>query len=318
MHPRRFGSHQSHRFVERRKNRVAVIVGLILITLSSWLFAIPRLSDLSVLSINSFEISGVDADIASNIRAAAYQAIDGRYLGIISKANTFLYPRERIISAVSSTSPEIESVGVKYIGGQSLAIDIVERQPAAIICVGLPNVSGTALSYQDDTCYFADATGYIFKLAPSFSGDVYNRYYAPDLIPDVIPNASAIGLYATTSAEFIQLQNVYNEARRAGIVLHALMIKKGGEYELYAQNPTIHKLVSNSTSNYSDVSDNASTSDSDIVVIYMNNVRPLNDELNNLITFWLAMSDRSRVKQPVLFEYINVRSGSNVFYRLAN
>ena len=57
--------------------------------------------------------------------------------------------------------------------------------------------------------------------------------------------------------------------------------------------------------------------DKSIAIVYLNDSRSLSDELSNLLSFWTYMVVNPRVtKTPPSFDYIDVRYGTNVFYRV--
>lgn len=301
MHPRRFKSSQSRRFVERKHARKGILAGLVIVSAVTWLFAGSRLSYAGFMTISRVEIAGADKDIASSLEAAAERALEGDYLGLFSKANTFIYPRGIVAAAVSSASSRIADVHVWRQGLSAIHVEVTEKAPAAIVCPTLPELS--LKTEEDDGCYFADDTGYLFKAAPAFSGTVYNRYYAPNMSPDL--SSPALAAYATSSVEFSDLQYFYNGVKAAGIVPIAILFKENGEYELYVHEPAAGSAVATT-----------SPETGNTVVVYFNNSRPFSEELTNLAAFWHKKVDEARAKKGALtFDYIDIRYGANVFYR---
>lgn len=303
MQHSRLTSLQSKRFVERKKTRLTVMGVLCLIILGTAAFSAVKLVNLQWFSIQRVYVIGPDQDIAPSLEAAVLDAIQGSYAGLFARSNTFLYPSNAVVRAVLGVSPRIASVSIHRAGLQALAISVTEKAPAAIVCASLPDFSDSSQSPdQSADCYFADGTGYIYGKAPTYSGSVYNRYYAPDLSGDAA-STTPIGSFATSTAEFDALQSLFADLKAASIQASAVLIKDGGEYELYAQNP-------------SQTAD-ASSTDGNLTVIYFNDARPFADQMVNLISFWKQMTDTARAKdKPLSFEYIDVRYGSNVFYRL--
>jgi hypothetical protein len=254
--------------------------------------------------INSVQIFGADQDITQSLNEVAEHTLTGSYLWMFSRQSTLVYPKGALISAISTASPRIQEVAVRRDGWNTLIVTVTQKVPEAVVCVTLPDWNGDTLNTESsEGCYFADQTGYIFKEAPAFSGHVYNRYYAPDTLDTSSSSTDAVGHIATSTEEFARLQHVYAIIRSAGIDLQAILIKQGGEYELYVGQ----KGATTSTSNQSDT-----------FVIYANTLRPLETQVSNLISFWNKMNTDSTLKKAVAqrFEYIDIRYGSNVFYRL--
>jgi hypothetical protein len=102
-----------------------------------------------------------------------------------------------------------------------------------------------------------------------------NVYYSPALPID------AIGSYATSTNQFVALQKFYNSCREFGLEPEYILIKENDEYEMFAKD----------------------------TIIYFNDDSSLDDQLQNLLLFW------SHNEKKINYEYIDVRFGSNVFYR---
>jgi hypothetical protein len=120
------------------------------------------------------------------------------------------------------------------------------------------------------------------------AGPAFDVYYAPDL--SGIPSSnSPVGSYATSTTEFAALRSFYDGARTIGISPDGLLIKEGGEYELYAST----------------------------TVIYFNDTGSISGELNNLAAFWTNMTSTARTsgKPSPSFDYIDLRYGNNVVYK---
>ena len=106
-----------------------------------------------------------------------------------------------------------------------------------------------------------------------------------------------IGSLATSTAEFGLIQRIYRAIEDAHIVPEAMLMKGGGEYELYVHNPD----VASSTA-----------------VIYFNTVAPIEDQIANLISFWDHTLEVARTKkQQIEFDYIDVRYSPNVYHRFS-
>lgn len=293
----RLTSRQSKRFVERRKARKWVLAGLsaVIAVLAVW--GVSRLSRLPSLAISSVSVFGADPDLQGQIQTAALGALKGDYLGLFPKDDTVIYPRSAVASAVKAASPRIDSVSVQRIGTQSLSVTVTEKSPAAVVCASLPDFSGTA----ESDCYFADADGIIYGTAPAFSGDAYDTYFEPGLNEPSGPG-SAVGMRATSTPEFTALQSLFQTLKDAGFDIAGVLMKDGGQYEIYVRN--------------GGASASADTGGSGLTVIYMDDDSPFSDQASNLISFWDKMKgDAAANGKPLQLEYVDVRYGANVFYR---
>lgn len=295
----RYQSRQSRSFVAKRRARlfsrwgIGVILAALLVTL------ISLFSSWGAFTITSVQVAGVDQSAVSGVHDTVMKAIDGSYLGLFSRDNSWLYPRSTIRRDIGLSYPQALSVDVSRTDRHTLVVSIHEKEPAAVVCATLPDFDGDQVSVTDSgACYFTDYSGVMFKPAPSFTGEVYNRYYIPDLARDGEATSSTfIGSYATSTSEFKVIQGIYDAVKRNGIVVDAMLMKGGGEYELYVRNPG----AASSTA-----------------IIYFNTNSPVNEQVSNLVSFWDYEVTSARAKKERLeFDYIDVRYSPNVYHRFA-
>jgi hypothetical protein len=276
---------------------VVVAIGAIcVIAVSVYIFSL--LSTLQFFTITNVVVSAADQSKINIIHDQVLTKLQGKYLGLFSRANDFLYPHGAIIETIKTFNTEVSSVDVTRSDRHTLTVSIVEKTPAALICTTLPDFNGNELMLDGSgDCYFVDASGFIFKKAPSFSSRVYHRYYVPDLAgpADLASTTGVVGMYATSTAEFQSIQKIYDGLEANSIKTDAALIKGGGEYEWYVRNPG----MSSSTA-----------------VIYFNTVSSTTEQFSNLISFWSHSLSVARTNKEILeFDYIDVRYGDNVFFR---
>lgn len=296
----RHSSRQSKTFSAKRRargiSRIISVVGILCVVF----LIIWGITSWSAFTITSVQISGVDKEEVSALHDKAVELLSGSYLGMFPRNNSLIYPRSAIRVAIEDAYREVKSVDVSRTDRHTITITINKKTPAALVCATLPDFDGNDLSLNDSgRCYFTDETGLIFKKAPLFSGAIYNRYYMPDLVSDVDVTASSslIGIYATSTTEFSIMQRIYKAVQQSNITADAMLMKGGGEYELYVRNLD----MSSSTA-----------------VIYFNTISPVAEQISNLISFWNHEVDAARAKrQQVGFDYIDVRYSPNVYHRFA-
>lgn len=252
-----------------------------------------------MFKITSVSIYGADNDIAPSLQSATEAAISGSYFGLFSKSNAFIYPRGAVVRAVQDASGRVYTVRTSLNDLHQISVSITEKTPVAIACPDFPSadvadsddVSGVEVT-PDEHCYFMDKSGFIYSTAPDTSANAYHRYYVPN-VSTASSSDSYIGNFATSTEEFAELQSFYDGSQAAGLEVQSILIKEKGEYEMYILNP-----------------------DKSIAIIYFNNARPFATELSNLVSFWTYMvTDVATTKKPPSFDYIDVRYGTNVFYR---
>lgn len=294
-------SSQSKKFTLERRTRIGLFSTLVVVGCGSLIYFCSLIASWSAITISQVNVSGTDREEAEQIEESALASLRGDYLGIFARANSFLYPRSGIRQAIRSTYPAVATAVVARQGLKALSITIEEKHPAALVCVAYPDFDGNDLVLTDPgTCYFADATGYIFKKAPSFSGTVYHTYYIPELAPGTSTTDSVIGTYATSTDEFLRIEKFYSGVVADGIRVDAMFMKEGGEYELYARNQ----------SRKGDTEDIVDT-----VVIYFNATGSIDEQLTNLISFWNHMKT---VRPVPRFSDIKLQYPPNVYYTVSS
>lgn len=287
---------------------------LAIFSIGMWIFALSQFTRLPQLTVESVEIVGADPEIENDLRAAAFDVLRGKYLGIFSKSNSFIYPSDSIEDAAGGASSKIITVDAERVGAKKIVLKVVEKTPVAIVCAGLPDWKDSQLIFDSsDQCYRADAGGYLFvKDASSTETSYLGRYYIPGLVEnDIEGNGNFIGKYAASTTEFASLRKFYDGAKANGIAARAILVKGDGEYELYADNPP--SQLDPGEINPSDTDEIAPLS---TIVVYFNDRNNLNDELVNLVSFWKNMEQTARAEgKSFHFESIDLRYGPNVFYR---
>ncbi len=274
---------QSQTFVRKQRIKtwatgtISVLICALIIYGTSWI------TYAHFMTIGEVTVFGADQDIAPMIHDTAMSKLQGSYLGLFSRTNAFLYPSDSIIDTIKASFPRVLDVALNRDGLTHLRVTVNQKVPRAIVCATLPNFDHDILTLDsEDPCYFADEHAFLFEHSPGFSGHPYNVYYMPEMSP-VGSTTDFVGIYATSTDEFKALQAFYDSAQNAGIPVDGVLVKDAGEYELYAST----------------------------TIIYFNNAENLTDEKDNLAAFWKHM-----VAQPIIFDYIDLRFGSNVFYKL--
>ncbi|MFA6458987.1 MAG: hypothetical protein WCV79_01145 [Candidatus Paceibacterota bacterium] len=298
---------QSSKFAENKRRRNFFALVLVLISAGSWTYAISSFTYLDRVNIGHVSISGADPDILPALEAAALRALEGDYLGLFSKSNFLLISKADISEAIKETSPRIESLSIRRSGLGSLDIQVHEKSPAALVCAGLPNFSiaeNAETGGQSENCFFTDASGVIYMKAGVFPVNMYNSYYLLDIENDA-PQNDAIGREAFASSTFRALQGFYESMRLSRVNPLGILVKGGGEYELFIENPGKDKSVVGTSTPV------------ETIVVYFNEVNGFENQISNFVSFWSHMLTDARTKNEYLnFETIDLRFGSNVFYRL--
>jgi hypothetical protein len=283
----RLGPSNRSSFAEQRRRRLIIGTSAAIVALATGIFCLSRISFLGFMQVTTVDTYGDDM-LATPMRIATMDALDGSYLGLFSRANAFLYSKSAIAKAVASTSPRIDAVKVTRTGLHSLSVTVSEKAPEAVICAELPDVTDTDVPLGSD-CYLADSDSYLYKPADDPDAANYMRYYIPGL-----PDQNVLGLQATSTEDFKRLEGLVSSVEKANIHVHAMLVQGDGSYELYADNPDGNSIV----------------------VIQMNERANLTTERDNLVAFWNRMvSDAHAAGKTASWNEIKLQFPPNVYSR---
>lgn len=152
----------------------------------------------SAVRISNVQVYGADQSLAS----FATRAMQGKYLWLIPRDSTFLYPASRIRTDIVNAHPDIAAISLFRNGLTGLSIKVNDRVAIARWC-GLAPTAGV-----DEYCYVFDAGGFIFA-ANATSTQPINTFklYTP-LVGDTLEPLRA------TLAETDKLPAVFDFARK--------------------------------------------------------------------------------------------------------
>lgn len=271
---------QSAKYIEQRRKKnitVGVVASLASILIISFIIFIFRLS---IFQINNIEFSGLDRLDSSILRENVLATFDGYYLFFIPKSSSLFYSKDIIKKTLIEKFKRIESISIENKGLDTMSINIHERQATSIVCDGFKDDSLSANEINnDEKCYLADVTGYIFDNSNILSDGVYIRYYI-----NSESNTLSIGGKFMDTEKFKKLNEFIKVVQSMDITVKGVLIGDGGNYELYFKNK-----------------------DNSTAILYFDEHLPFSQISTNFLTFWKSSSDKN-------FEYINLRFGNNIFF----
>lgn len=130
------------------------------------------------VTITSVRVEGAEVADTQNIESRAKSALEGSYLFIFPKANTFLYPKSSIARDVLTSDTRLKNADVSR-SGTEIVVSVSEHTPAYLWCDTTEEKTSDENAGLDEKCFFANDEGYIFAEAPSFSGHVYVTFRGP-------------------------------------------------------------------------------------------------------------------------------------------
>lgn len=290
-----------------RKRRKKKILKIWLFILSSvvfliglaWLFSLQNLAIKKVIVIGNSNItSGEIQNIANSI-------LDEKYLGIFSKRNAFIYPKNYIVETLSRTYPRIEDIVLDTESLEILNIKIKERTLSSVWCAAV-------------LCYLVDGQGYIFAEAPSnitsgSSPDTFTSSSSASIsspssnTPVNVPNKSIhavlyggdqfvgsepIGKHIFTENLYVDILKTIDELEKENLIIKEVHVFSRDEIVFTVNNGG--KII---------------FSDRKPFAVSLENLR---SSLKSSVFVGQKNSSSSSSR----FEYIDVRFGNKVFYKL--
>lgn len=111
--------------------------------------------------IRGITISGAEKIQEDAVRAVVANMFKERSLFFFSDKNFLIFPADEAARAVKEKFPVIDNIDVgRKIWGAKIVIDIVEREPAGIVCG----------KKEQDACMYLDGGGVVFAVAPRIVG----------------------------------------------------------------------------------------------------------------------------------------------------
>lgn len=158
---------------KKNRNKILIIVAAFLIFLTGLVF----LSHWKEIRIQDIQVEGNKIVETKDIKIIAESYMQGKYLGLFPKNNSFVYPEKKIKNELANKYRRLKNVDVEVDANdlKTLWITVSEYSGEYMWC-GEQIISDNI----DQQCYFLDSNGYIFDKAPYFSGDVYFKFYGKE------------------------------------------------------------------------------------------------------------------------------------------
>lgn len=269
-----------------RGMRNKFFIGLVAFLALFLLFALAsRAENINIVKV---AISGNKTISPGMVEESAWKELSGNYLWVFPKTNFFFYPKSKIAKRIESDFRLLKDVEVSLLEGGILSISFTERTPAHTWCG--ENLPPSDVSFEDRKCYFLDESGFIFDVAPFFSGDVYFRFFGKVREEGEDPIGAAY--FPEIWTNLISLRETMTEM---GLKPSSILIKTDGDVEVYLDSralpPDSQKILLKKDSNFSVVMENLSSA---------------------LDTEPLKTDFKKRYSE---LEYLDLRFGNKVFFK---
>ncbi len=148
---------------QRRRKRLLLVAGIIFALLVLVFLLSLWLANTALFKITHVSVSGEDVIPENSIETVVQDNITGRFAGLYSKANIFLYPKHKIEADLRALYPTLMSADIHALDFHTITVAVTERAPAALWC-------------DDSSCSLIDKDGLVYAHAPDYSGNVYETY----------------------------------------------------------------------------------------------------------------------------------------------
>lgn len=158
-------------------------------------FGLAILSGHEKIKIQNITVVGNAAVSTDDILNTVNRDLGGRYGYLFAKSNYLIFPRFQICKDLLSEFKIIKDVDASWDTWQNILITVEERKPQSTWC-------GNDVKVLEPECYFADKEGYVFSQAPTFSGNMYVRYYGN------LFDTNPVGQYFLPKETYQQINNL--------------------------------------------------------------------------------------------------------------
>lgn len=277
---------RSQSLTRRRKKRKVVKIWLFILSCIVSLICLAWIFSLQSLAIKKVIVVGNTNITSGEIQNITNGILDERYLGIFSKRNAFIYPKDYITETLSLTYPRIEDIVLDTESLEILNIKVKERTPSSVWCAAV-------------LCYLVDGQGYVYAQSESApdsssgsSSDSTAVTHAVLYGGDQFVGSEPIGKYIFTKNLYADILQTIDELEKEKLIIQEVHVFSRDE--IVFTEKTGGKII---------------FSDRKPFAVSLENLR---SSLKSSV-FTAQKSSSSPVTR---FEYIDVRFGNKVFYKL--
>jgi hypothetical protein len=200
----------------RAKKRRLFLVRVLIILFFSLviLFSLAIFSSHEKVVIKNISIVNNVSVSEEEILDIVNQALAHRYWYLFARRNFLIFPRLEIKKNLLAEIKTIKEVNISWSGWQSIIIEIEERKPHSVYC-------GADILAKNNDCFFVDYEGYIYSLAPDFSGSIFIKNYSDNI------EGKYVGKYFLNYNLYTSLFKLIDILKNHNIKVVTLVFEKG-------------------------------------------------------------------------------------------
>ncbi len=271
-------------YLKKKRNKKLFYYGVVVFLFIIIFFISAYIARRPELSVSKVELSGGVLVTQQEIESSALQYLEGDYLWFFPIANSLWYPKSGLEKYLKESYGRIDTIDISSKDLTTLQIHITERKPVALWCKKINEIGESgAVSVRDD-CYFMDSNSVIFAEAPTFSGDAYFKYYGLVEASDPVGQS-----YLASSTEFSIISSLVLATQKLSLRPQYLLARGEGEFSIVIFGGA---------------------------EIYFDLKKPIVNTIENLEA--LLENDFPKTRENLPVEYIDLRFGNKLFYKLKN
>lgn len=290
------GQYQSAKLRERKRKQRTWRIILYVVGFAVLLGAVTYWSGHSYFRIQQLIVNDLEYINRPDAELIVKEQLEGRYLGLFARSNSFIFPRREIERHLKEAFPSIKEVDADFRGRKTIRITIDEYTPIARWCdvavTPAKKLEHVAEERQQDaipqipdgragaTCYYMNEQAMLFAEAPAADLEQFTTFYGAI-------TADPLRATYTTPDQVTQLLQLIKLIRRLQITGTEVWTTTGEVFAIVTEPGA--KL-------YLDSQD-------DIISVFSN--------LQTVIE-----RDAINTAQFKNIEYIDLRFGNRVFYKL--
>lgn len=296
---------KSQSLTRRRRKRkiirlwIMFFVICILIALATWIISLQSMAIKKIVVVGNANIT------SDEIQRITNNMLDSKYLGLFSKRNAFIYPKQKIEQSLVNLYPRIAEVGIDTESFEILNIKIKERNADAIWCAAV-------------LCYLVDENGYIFseynEPQQGKENDVVLNNLAKLYGGDQLVGPEPVGKSIFTPKLYSDIQNTVVELKKIGIRIDTVHMYSRDE--IVFSVATGGKLIFSDRKDFTDSLEDLKSSLNSSVFVGTSSASKSQNSSSTSQSFYSSSSNSSQIVLPPNFEYIDVRFGNKVFYKI--
>lgn len=302
---------------KRRKRRKTIRRILLLITVCGIITGFVFVCRMDALQIKDVAINGTSQIDSENIRVVVQDQVrmNKNIFGLVPSTSILFTDEEVIKDKVLKEFPVIEEVVVDVDFDGILSVDVKEREMAALWCAS-----------NDIDCYRVDATGYIYMKDEETANLVTPDAPAAPIVPATVIASTSIATSSSATTTMASPVNKLAQDHEGVLVLKGLLDSSDpediiGKYYLSHEQMEIFSEIRKELSVAGYMMSNISCTSSTYCSIKLTKggVLHINPEDNIKTVFdrlYTALKSEPLSKQG--FEYIDLRFGNKLFYKLNN